>query len=551
MVSRLISDAEKTRWVVVLAAAWLLLGVFPHDPWKPDEAYTFGIVWRMLAHGQWLVPNIGGQPFGELPALFHWSAALFAKLFSFALPVHDAARLASVAWVALALWGLGLSAREIYGKGAGRYAVLAFMGCVGLLERTHVLIPDNGLIAGLSFLLYGLVRARRPNGAAACWVIGLGLVVAVLTKGVLGFFLASAVIAALVWAVWPDDEAARRSITAAFRGAAFGLALIAVWIIVLAQRHPQALHGWLADHLLRASAAFTPLRFLKASGNQLLTLVWFALPALPLALWSLRLMQRGFLGGLQQFSARFLSAVFVVMFLTVALAPNARTTELMPLLLPLALLAYPGLDHLKRGHSGFLDWLGIFFFGAFILVCWLVWSALYLGTPRGFVLKQINAFQPGFKEPVRMVPAVLALVLTIVWFAMIRPARRTHKRALVNWTVGVTALWGVGTLLLLPYLDYGKSYRKPVEEIAHQVPTAQRGCVNGIGLGPSQRAMFDYLANIQLLEPQDRTCPWIIEQVPASPRATGTTPEGTTPTLTSTRPGERIERFVLHARPAP
>jgi NADH:ubiquinone oxidoreductase subunit 6 (subunit J) len=253
---------------------------------------------------------------------------------------------------------------------------------------------------------------------------------------------------------------------------------------------------------------------------------------------------------LRQFSFRFTGVAFVAMLVIITLAPNARTTELMPLLLPLALLAYPGLDHLKRGQSGFFDWLGIFFFGALILTCWLVWSSLYLGSPRGFILKQINAFQPGFKDTVQIVPVLLAVVLTVVWFAMIRPARRTHKRSLVNWTVAVTAGWGVFTLLLLPYLNYGKSYRIPVSEIAKKIPDPQKSCVEGIGLGPSQRAMFDYMANIQMHSSRTHACHWLIEQTPASPPPTDTRPPGYALEAVTTRPGEKLEKLSLYKRAA-
>src|SRR5258705_457146 len=43
-------------------AAWVLFGLAGHDPWKPDEAYTFGLLWHILERGEWLVPTLGGEP---------------------------------------------------------------------------------------------------------------------------------------------------------------------------------------------------------------------------------------------------------------------------------------------------------------------------------------------------------------------------------------------------------------------------------------------------------------------------------------------------------
>ena len=55
---------------LALLAAWVLLGLAGHDPWKPDEAYTFGLVYHISETGEWLVPTLAGEPFVEEPPLF-------------------------------------------------------------------------------------------------------------------------------------------------------------------------------------------------------------------------------------------------------------------------------------------------------------------------------------------------------------------------------------------------------------------------------------------------------------------------------------------------
>src|SRR5438309_5020008 len=56
--------------LAALIVTYLLPGVVGHDPWKQDEAYTFGIVLHMLESGDWVVPTLAGQPFMEKPPLF-------------------------------------------------------------------------------------------------------------------------------------------------------------------------------------------------------------------------------------------------------------------------------------------------------------------------------------------------------------------------------------------------------------------------------------------------------------------------------------------------
>ena len=64
----------KSALFVLICAAWIMPGLVGHDPWKPDEATVFGVVYSMLRDGTWLLPNIAGTPAYEYPPLFYWLA---------------------------------------------------------------------------------------------------------------------------------------------------------------------------------------------------------------------------------------------------------------------------------------------------------------------------------------------------------------------------------------------------------------------------------------------------------------------------------------------
>src|ERR1700688_2852132 len=81
--------------------SWLVLGLIGHDPWKPDEAYTLGLVYHIVHSGDWVVPALAGEPFIEKPPLYFVTAALFAKAFSWLVPLHDGARLATAFYICL------------------------------------------------------------------------------------------------------------------------------------------------------------------------------------------------------------------------------------------------------------------------------------------------------------------------------------------------------------------------------------------------------------------------------------------------------------------
>src|SRR3954469_2789120 len=84
---------EKTVLFILLCVAWLLPGLVGHDPWKPDEAYTFGVGYEMIQGGSWVAPALAGEPFLKEPPLYYLTAAASALLFSPILPLHDGARL--------------------------------------------------------------------------------------------------------------------------------------------------------------------------------------------------------------------------------------------------------------------------------------------------------------------------------------------------------------------------------------------------------------------------------------------------------------------------
>ena len=40
----------------LLCATWVLTGLTGHDPWKPNEAYSFGLIFQIIQNHDWIVP---------------------------------------------------------------------------------------------------------------------------------------------------------------------------------------------------------------------------------------------------------------------------------------------------------------------------------------------------------------------------------------------------------------------------------------------------------------------------------------------------------------
>ena len=120
--------ALKQAGLVLLCAAWILLGLFGHDPWKPDDATTFGVAHDVLSNGDWLAPQLAGAPAAVRPPLFYALTAASAAALQPLLAMHDGARVANALCLGLTLWLLALAGRELYGPAFRWLPVLIFIG---------------------------------------------------------------------------------------------------------------------------------------------------------------------------------------------------------------------------------------------------------------------------------------------------------------------------------------------------------------------------------------------------------------------------------------
>lgn len=477
--------------LLLFCLTWLALGLFGHDPWKPDEAYTFGLVHHILETGDWVVPTLAGEPYLDRPPLFTVTAALFAEATRAWLPIYDGARLASAFYVGLTLLCLLLAGRELYGSSIGGLPVLLLIGCLGLLVRSHLLAADNAMLGGVALGIYGLALAPRLPllGGLA---LGCGIGVAFLGRGLLApLFLLLTALLLPIFSAWRQPGY--------LRGLVLALVTLAPWVLVwpylLYQRSPDLFDSWLALQGPQALLAF--LRYGPESDPwfYLKTLPWFAWPALPIAMWTLWAAARGLNGGMAKPGIQLPLLLWVVMLALLSFAADSREVFALPMLLPLCLLAAAGVDSLRRGSSAALDWFGILTFGLLALALWVAWLILLTGVPAEFAAK-LQQIHPRFEPEFSPWGFGLSAAFTLLWIALVRPARRSNRRAVLNWAGGITLVWGIAMTLWLPFIDYDKSYRGMAVDLGH-ILRQESGCVASKNLAEAQRALLDFFIGVE------------------------------------------------------
>jgi 4-amino-4-deoxy-L-arabinose transferase-like glycosyltransferase len=526
---------------VLLVVLWPWLGLFGREPWKPDEAYSFGLVWSMVQGKGFIVPLLAGEPFLEKPPLFYWVAAAFAHLFRGSLPPHEAARLAVPLFTYLTLGFLAATSRQLYGNKHALLALALFIGSLGVFDKVHMLITDVALVAGLSIGFFGIaVGHLRP--VAGGLALGLGTGIAFMSKGLLGPGLLALTVAVLLcFRAWRTRLSARLLVLAI----AVALPLLLAWPLALYLESPELFRIWLWDNNLGRFLGLVRLGESHGAWFYPVTLLWFAFPLWPLAIWA------GAAAYRQRAAASPLLLATVGFALTLAIlmgAHQSRALYALPLVLPLSLLAVVGVEHVPRWAAKMLQRGSTALFAGVAVVLWGLWAATVSRLPP--IAAMLAQREPGFVAGFSISAVAVAAVATILFATSVHGSRVSPENAVRAWTAGLTACWALVMTLWLPYLDYGMAYRLLASSL-QQVAPHDGSCIASRGLGEPQRAMFDYYTAIVTrrleIDPDAQSCRWLLVQQTGS-MATPPAPTQWVEVWRGARPGDGREKFYLLRR---
>lgn len=531
--------------IVIICAVWILSGLTQRDPWKPDEAYSFGLVYHILETGDLTIMQLAGEPFMEKPPIFYHTAALFAKLLSPPLALHDAARMACAFYLALSIFFLSLAARELFGKGKGWIGGVLLISCLGLIQAAHLLITDNSLLAGCCLAMYGLVLSvRRPR--AGGFVAGTGLGVAFMSKGFLapGLIGPALLLLPVFFKSWRTGKYLQ---TLIMMGVGF-LPWFLLWPCILYMQSPDLFIVWIWEHNIGrffGNVKHGPMEDTKLFYLPLM--VWFAWPALPLSLWTLWKTRRH---TEQRPACIMLAMVFLSMLGMLSAAHGARELYAVPMLAPLCILGAGYLNAIKRGFLLAYNALSAVLFGVAAMALWTVWFTLMTGWPTALAAR-IEEFQPGFVYSFNAFTFLATLLFTGFWVWLLIRKRLDGEQALVNWAAGITLVWMLAMFLLVPLLDAGMTYRGVFSALNEHLPE-EPACVSSRGLGEPQRAMLHYFAGLKTIrmeKDEEATCDWFLYQGSLKDETPTPLPSGQwAPIWSGSRPGDNKEVYRLYRR---
>jgi len=521
-------------WVLAfLLSVYIFVGLIGHDPWKSDDAISIGIAYGIVIDGNWLILKLAGQPYPDLP-LYYWASALTAHLFSWLLPLHDAARLASGFFTLLALQFILLASRELHGRDHAAAAPLLLAGSVGFLFHAHEAQPMLASLAAHTAAYWALALLPRRQVTATV-ALGLALAVTFLANG----FLPLVTLLPIIFIAWCLSEHKKKEAVMLFLSLLLALAIVSLWWFPLKGAHPEYLNAILLNEL---SSLTQPINSLSNGLDYLQILPWYAWPAFPLAAWFLWIKRRMLLErplALPLFS--FLSILAVLSW-----RMEARSVVVLLLLPPLVLQAAPCVAILRRGAANAFDWFSMATFSLAAAFVWVGWCALVFGWPERLVQQAVQ-LEPDFVGHFSLLAFLASVLVSLAWLWFIATTPRSPLRGIMSWMAGVTLFWFLVAILWMPWIDYSKTYRSVSTSLSKTLGTGS-GCIANANTANGILASLDYFDGIRTLPlrtEEGARCNWLLIQGTA-PEPKEMTAAGWRKSWEGKRPGDKEERNWLH-----
>jgi 4-amino-4-deoxy-L-arabinose transferase-like glycosyltransferase len=500
-----VGERAKTRLLILLCAIWLIFGLVGHNPWKPFESEAVSTIKTLLDSSSFIAPLPASNNQIANPPLYYASAAFTAKAFDSFLPLYDGARIATGLWMLITLLMVGMTGRELWGKGFGRQTNFIFISTLGLVLNAHTITPEVSALTGIAISFYALSLAkRRPYRASV--LLGISLAISFLSTGLLplSIILLTMIALPLFFSAWRTSSFAKiASISLLIASPA-----ILTWAWLCYRLDPMLFTTWWTQSIAQ---------FYQSTHNYLLNLLlWYAWPSLPLAGWALWRYRSELIH-----DARFQLCMtfFISAFALIGIGGDSKEIFALPLLIPLTALASGSIETLKRGAASALNWFGLILFGFLGFLVWLGWGAMMTGRPEK--LKERLIFLSGLPQLHFSIFAfTVASAITLIWlFAAVR-SQQSNRAAATNWAIGMTLVWTLLMTLWLPMIDSARSYGDVFTQFKDSLPSNYT-CIASENLGSAQRDLLHYYANVKThpnFTDESRNCDLFLIQDERNPK---------------------------------
>ena len=398
----------------------------------------------------------------------------------------------------------------------------------GLLARVHETTVDAAQVTWVALYLFGLGYAlQRPWRGGL--LVGLAIAATLLSRGIplavvlgittlvltvavhpfrliaFGFTIAWLPVAVLAAAIWPalllhySDAGATmiNSIGAVGMIAADGSAAPAGYAGETVNPAASAVTRAFLDQWLAWNASLLQGPTWASLNYYARTAVWFFWPLWPFVLWAIWRWR----GSRREAPVAVPAVMLVPLLLLALLDPVGSEASLLPMVLPMTMLAALALPTIRRSIVALIDWFSVMTFSVVGFAIWAYWIAFMSGFPPRMAQKAQEAV-PGFQAPLSLLELGMGLFATAAWIGLVlwRISRqpRAFWRPMALSSGGMVLTWLLLMTLWLPAANFRKSYREVVAP-TRDILAEETGCVVGYGLDIAQRALLAYYGNARFI----------------------------------------------------
>lgn len=195
-------------------------------------------------------------------------------------------------------------------------------------------------------------------------------------------------------------------------------------------------------------------------------IIWYAFPAWILVIFTIIKEKNQFFKN----RTYFLCSIWIIIAsILMIFASEFDANDLIHIIIPIVILAADKLDYLQRSLTAFFNWLGITIFGTCAISIFALFCMLNYHFPR-FLSQKIYKINDFYITKINYFSLIIAIIFLIIWFITITRKNVTGRKAITNWSVGMTLIWTLILTLLLPLVNSIKSHRYLVISMFESLP---------------------------------------------------------------------------------
>ena len=490
---------------LTICLLWIFFGLIGHAPWKSEEALLIGQISQLNQFDSLFFFSILEDRINFGP-IFYFVTTGFIALLSEILIEHDAARLSMAVWLTLTLFFLSQTAKELWGRTQGFLAPLLLIGSAGFLVKSHQLSVIPLVITAMTLFAYGMAVAPRRCIVGGLF-IGTGLAIIIL-EGNSEYLLIPLITIFLMFLTNTRYRSLRFIKTVSVSFGVVSLFLI-IWMMTLYQEHPSLLFKWL-ECLSESTTDSVTAPNLSTLIQPATMLPWYAWPTWLFLFWSLWIEGRE---GIKRKELQLPIALWLSVTFLMCITNIKSEAELMPILIPFALIGSIAANRLPRGGANALYWFSIMSTLFFVLAAWVYFSASYFGVPRE-LSEHLLQLQPECQSGNRNNVVFFGILITALWLVFLFNIKRSPERPIIIWSTNLTVGWILTTVLLFHWVDSRKTYGPMIESMTRHI-NPQHNCIIA-QIGPAQRGLVHYFSNLETIDTYKQTegksCDYLIHQ---------------------------------------